>query len=428
MPTLTLHRRMSSVWKPMLDRDCTNSAVLVALQRNAERSKLEMPKDLAPNSTCVDAEEDGWKKRLGANALSRRALNPRAQVISSFRFPPLQGPKALDIFLPETCVKILSESASTTSDTTLFDEPVVYPGLFKDADMLQAYTALDNTVRRRSTSADGQQSRLHSTNSLSAHHRHVSSDSALDAIGAPPLPLRSRAKANDGLLSFKANPSRDSNRKGHHRRVSLKLPVKPQSSGLGTLHWINQPDVGNRNMSSHQLHTAVDRDILTSEEQDLEYKHRHMFIGTGSLDDFLDLLEISSARVATQSATARAFVQLASAEQLYARQCSSRPEGWELVSRTTLDVMDVTSVDYVVQLQVKLGSITLRQFLDMIPFDENNEVAATQVIKAFSAASYIDAKANMGMENKARAFRSWIVSQEEEPGLQVNLSCVKACT
>lgn len=417
MLTLIVHRRRSSVWKPVLDRDCTNSAVLVALQLNAERCNSEMPKDLTSISTSAKAEEDSWKEQFGANAPFHEALNPRVQDLSSLRFPPLQGPIALDTFLPETCVENLSESASPTSDTTLFDEPVVCPGLSKDVEMPQAYTAFDATARRRFISAGDQQSKVHSTSPLRAHHRPVYSDFACDAIGAPPVPLRSRAKTNDGLLSFKANPSRDSTRNGHRRRVSLKLPVKPQTSELGTLHRINQPDVGTHNMSQHQLGTAVDRETLTPEERDLEYKHRHTFIGTGSLDDFLELLEISSARVATQSATARAFVQLASAEQLYARQCSRRPGGWELVSRTTLDVMDVTSVDYVVQLQVKLGSITLRQFLDMIPFDENSEVAATRVIEAFSAASHIDAKANMDKKNKARAFRSWIVSQKEEPGL-----------
>jgi hypothetical protein len=71
-------------------------------------------------------------------------------------------------------------------------------------------------------------------------------------------------------------------------------------------------------------------------------------------------------------------------------------------------------MDYVVQLRVKLGSITLRQFLDMVPFDEGDEVAAMRVIEAFSAASHMDAKAGVGTKSKARAFRKWIVTQEAD--------------
>ncbi|RMZ70859.1 hypothetical protein GMOD_00008505 [Pyrenophora seminiperda CCB06] len=147
-------------------------------------------------------------------------------------------------------------------------------------------------------------------------------------------------------------------------------------------------------------------------KRDLEYKQRRTFIGTGSLDDFLELLEVSDTHLTTQDAVVRAFVQLSSVEQMYARQFSPEPDGWELVSRIKLDVMDVTSIDYVVHLQVKLGSITLRQFLDMIPFDKNQQAAAMQVVEAFSAASHIDVKANMGTRTKARSFRSWIVTQK----------------
>jgi hypothetical protein len=78
--------------------------------------------------------------------------------------------------------------------------------------------------------------------------------------------------------------------------------------------------------------------------------------------------------------------------------------------------MDVTSVDYVVQQQVKLGSITLRHFLDMTPFDKNNNVAAMSVIEAFCAASHIDSKAGVGASSKAREFRSWIVTQKLDSG------------
>ncbi|KAI4614744.1 uncharacterized protein J4E87_009339 [Alternaria ethzedia] len=152
-------------------------------------------------------------------------------------------------------------------------------------------------------------------------------------------------------------------------------------------------------------------DALTPEERDLEYKHRHTFIGTGSLDDFLEILETTPNHTATKDAIARAFVQLAASEQLYARQCSAG-QGWDLVMRTTLSLVDVTSVDYIVQSQVKLGSITLRQFLDLIPFDEVDEVAALRIVEAFSIASHLDATACIGARSKARAFRKWMVDQK----------------
>ncbi|KAI4681275.1 uncharacterized protein J4E88_005783 [Alternaria novae-zelandiae] len=123
-------------------------------------------------------------------------------------------------------------------------------------------------------------------------------------------------------------------------------------------------------------------DALTPEERDLEYKHRHTFIGTGSLDDFLETLETTPNHTATKDAIARAFVKLAASEQLYARQCSAG-QGWDLVMRTTLSLMDVTSVDYIVQSQVKLGSITLRQFLDLIPFDEVDEATQLALAQSF---------------------------------------------
>lgn len=152
-------------------------------------------------------------------------------------------------------------------------------------------------------------------------------------------------------------------------------------------------------------------DVLTADEREMEYKHRHTFVGTASLDEFLELLEISPSYHVTQSAIARAFIQLASTEQLHARQYSTKLEGWGLVARTTVDYKDVATTDYVVQSRVKLGTITLRQFLSMIPFDQDNTVAAMKVLDAFSAASHLDAKTDTDVENKAKAFRSWIISQ-----------------
>jgi hypothetical protein len=224
---------------------------------------------------------------------------------------------------------------------------------------------------------------------------------------------------NDGLLQFKADPDKDltarpprANR--HQSKISLNIPVNALK---GRPEIPRQPRFDNRTEASRgelYVHSAALSNMVASQERELEYKHRHTFIGTGSLDDFLEILEISPTRATTKHAVAKAFVQLSSNEQLCARQCATRPDGWELVSRTTLDVIDVTSIDYIVQGQVKLGSITLRQFLDLIPFDAKDEVSAMQVVEAFSAASHLDAKASVAAGSKARAFRSWIVAQKED--------------
>ncbi|CAN9471713.1 unnamed protein product [Alternaria alternata] len=182
--------------------------------------------------------------------------------------------------------------------------------------------------------------------------------------------------------------------------------VRQSSQRLRTDSNVEEPLVGDE-----AAYPATKSDTWPAEERDLEYKHRHTFIGTASLDDFIEILEISKTHTTTKGAVARAFVQLASAEQLYARQCSTRNNGWELITPTSLTVMDVTSVDYIVQLRVKLGSITLRQFLDLIPFDEDDEAAAVHVVEAFSIASHMDTTAAIGTISKAKAFRSWLVEQ-----------------
>lgn len=151
-------------------------------------------------------------------------------------------------------------------------------------------------------------------------------------------------------------------------------------------------------------------EVLTQQEAELEYKHRHTFIGTACLDDFLELLEVNTMQDTTRQAVTKTFMALASHEQMYARQCSTCPDGWDVVSRTT---PEITNSDFIAQLQVKLGSVTLRQFLDLIPFDEYGEVGALQVVKAFSAASHIDAKAHAGPGSKARAFRNYMVGLED---------------
>ncbi|KAH6839651.1 hypothetical protein BKA58DRAFT_415493 [Alternaria rosae] len=143
------------------------------------------------------------------------------------------------------------------------------------------------------------------------------------------------------------------------------------------------------------------------QERDLEYKHRHTFIGTASLDDFLEVLDVSPENnITNKEAVIRAFILLASSERLLARQASLKPDGWSVLARTSADTVNT---DYVEQAHAKLGSIVLRQFLDLITFNEEEEANAMAVVEAFTAASHLDAQASKNQASKAKAFRKRMV-------------------
>jgi hypothetical protein len=415
-----VHRRKSSVWKPILTRDRSSSAVLTALHLNAERSAMHAPEHTESTEVEKTTRQDMQDEQGTAFATPQQVVHhqKRENPLTAFRFPQAED-------APEPYPDDLSDSVSPTSDTTLFDDSVVYSlNQLKRGESNQTYSAREETERNQTSAAPASRAKREAATPVrTRHQRHFSTDSGFDTSGTPSIPLRSRAKTNDGLLLLKANTTRDPMAPppksiGHRRKISMNLPVNAPVARPNGLQLPKHPpfDSWTELPNCAKVESITMVGALTPEERDLEYKHRHTFIGAGSLDDFLEALEMSSSHTTTKSAVARAFVQLSSAEQLYARQCSTRAEGWELVSRTTLDVMDVTSVDYVVQLQVKLGSITLRHFLDMTPFDKDNNVAAMLVVEAFCAASHIDSKAGVGASSKARAFRSWIVTQKVDSG------------
>jgi hypothetical protein len=139
----------------------------------------------------------------------------------------------------------------------------------------------------------------------------------------------------------------------------------------------------------------------------LEYKHRHTFIGTASLDDFLEVLDVSPEHnITNKEAVIRAFILLASSERLLARQASLKPDGWSVLARTSAETVNT---DYVEQAKAKLGSIVLRQFLDLITFNEEEEASAMAVVEAFTAASHLDAQAIKNEASRAKAFRKRMV-------------------
>jgi hypothetical protein len=229
-------------------------------------------------------------------------------------------------------------------------------------------------------------------------------------MGTPSRVFGDRERTDEGLLELRANASKEhvTPVRGHRRKVSLNLPVRHKAANSRTFQF---PSPKSRWASAPcQALNQTAGATFAQEERELEYKHRHTFIGTASLDIFLEILELSASHTVTTSAVVKAFTTLASNEQMLARQSSSKKDGWDVVSRI---VLDAQAPDYIAQTHIKLGSITLRQFLDLIPFDSNERCDAMAVLGAFCAASHMDKKAGTSTGSKARAFRSWMVRQVE---------------
>jgi len=415
------HLRKPGVWRPMLtsERTGSTSTVLAALQPNADRGAVVAGANAAQNP-CADGF--GLPARDTVTKAWQGTTDHEYQIFTTFCFPAM-GTSATRSLPPTPHLEEASDTASPTSDTTLFeDAPLCTPSQLGCDEDISAYIACNDASMEGVSITWTPQKAEHEIDPVAKrplrHRRYLSSQSSFEVTETPQIPLRSRSRTNDGLLLFGANSSKETTDNApeirHRRKVSLNLPVNTHASQVSTTQPFGKPGVKSCTKRTSGMETAyytTSVDVLTPEERDLEYKHRHTFIGTGSLDDFLETLETTPNHTATKDAIARAFVHLAASEQLYARQCSAG-QGWDLVMRTTLSLIDVTSVDYIVQSQVKLGSITLRQFLDLVPFDEVDEVAALRVVEAFSIASRLDATACIAARSKARAFRKWMVDQK----------------
>ncbi|KAG9191467.1 hypothetical protein G6011_10201 [Alternaria panax] len=420
----SLHPRRSSVGLPTADRERTGSAVLVALQLKANRSAPIAPAVAEPDDQDANFEEPILDKCDTAQQASQEIADHEHHILPASRFPSCEDDCTSKISVPSPHPEESSETASPTSDTTPFeDAPLCSVSPLGCGEGIHAYTAYDDIPRKEMPATCARLVKDYESTPVATsyvrHRRYVSSNPAFDIAETLSTSLRSRAKTDDGLLLFRANSSKEppvNVYKNRHRyKISLNLPVNPHAVQRNGTQQHQQPGIEGwtQPLAGIEIaHSATIPDMWAAEEErDLEYKHRHTFIGTGSLDELIEILETSTTHTTTKSAVARAFVQLASSEQLYARQCSARNNGWDFVSRTSLAVMDVTSVDYVVQLQVKLGSITLRQFMDLIHFDEVDEASAMRVVEAFSVASHMDATAGIRTGSKAKAFRRWMVEQ-----------------
>jgi hypothetical protein len=238
------------------------------------------------------------------------------------------------------------------------------------------------------------------------HRRNTLTTSFMDDSTKISLPLRARSRTSDGILELKTGVSVTNTSKNlahqHRRKMSMNLPIKVQPS---------QRFVFPSSVSAPFVVSETSISTSGPDEKELEYKHRHTFIGTASLEDFLELLELSPEHTTTKAKAAKAFVRLAMNEQLLARQSSANGTGWELVSRITPDVVS-SHTDYLAQAHIKLGSVTLRQFLELIPFDQNVTTEAMNIVEAFCSASHMDGTAGSGAGLKAKAFRSWILRQQ----------------
>jgi hypothetical protein len=404
------HQRRPSMWRMgLLYLDRGDSGILAALKNAGGHDARQAPgSPQSQFSPTSEAEQQSLDARLRRRSLSQSSVQwvpqPEAPVLK-FAHSRAKAADALDTFSPG-------------SDRTLFEEPELL-SLDRPSTASTAtpgspdYFSFENdpTTRTEVMPAPVQRRVRHSRAPSTEPNFSKASKRAS-------LPLRARTKTNEGLLQLQANPSKPERATpAHERRISLGIPLKPaiaqeglQRSKFGSLidtppQTPKTPRTPRQRAPEKSGPTAT----LRQKERDLEYKHRHTFIGTASLDDFLEVLEVSQEHTTTKAAVGKAFLILASSERLLARQASSTASGWDLVSRT---IPDVVNTDYVIQAHVKLGSITLWQFLELIPFDDQEEAGAMSVVEAYSAASHMDSKAGVGATSKAKAFRTWMVNHD----------------
>ena len=418
-----MQHQYSSMWKPGLRANQQNSAIYAALQRRLQEGAHkvlsgQLVPDVRTSEATQDENSESQEEGQATPRQSAHQRDGRDVLDTNFRFPATKKPFSKHEQYETDCggsvVPSYSEaprdSTSPASDTTLFEEPDVYSlNQLKSGEGHQPYVPYDragkpvNSSETYSTPVPRRRVR---------HQRELSTDSVLNTARTP---LRARAKTNDGMLQFMANPSKEPStvvpaRRRHRHKISLNIPVVTSAPRPEHVQHANLSPERTESPRRMRAHDAILLAPLTLAERELEYKQRRIFIGTASLDDLLEILEYTPGHTTSRDAVSKAFIVLSSCEQLHARQLSRKPDGWDLVSRVT---PDVTDNDYAAQFHVKLGSITLRHFLDLIPFDPQEEVEALRVVEAFLAASHMDAKASMGTGSRARIFRSWMVSQED---------------
>lgn len=390
----------TSMWRMgLLYLDRGDSGILAALKNAGGHDTTRQPPGSPQSqfSPTSEAEQHSLDARLRRRSLSQ----------SSVQWVPPPDSAGLKFVHSRAKASDGDNTFSPNSDRTLFEEPELL-SLDRPQPGSPDYFSFDNDPSTRTEVMPAPVQRR------VRHSRAPSTEPNFNKAKRASLPLRARTKTNEGLLQLQANPSKPERPPtGHERRISLGIPLKPavQTEGIqrkfGSL--MDTPPQTPKTPRTPRVRAPEKSGpaaTLRQKERDLEYKHRHTFIGTASLDDFLEVLDVSQEHTTTKAAVGKAFLILASSERLLARQASSTASGWDLVSRT---IPDVVNTDYVIQAHVKLGSITLWQFLELIPFDDQEEAGAMSVVEAYSAASHMDSKAGVGATSKAKAFRTWIL-------------------
>lgn len=399
------------MWRTgLLYLDRGDSAIISALRDAGYNTQQTPGSPTRRFSTASSDTEIVWERRV------KPELSPPA---IQHWVVPADG-SALKFSRPRTAKAddVLGHlSPSPASESTLFEEPPSYSldQIKEDEHSPDDYFNVAGLEKSPSFKGDRDESLLPQTRRIrqqrtpSSLPASPSIASTLSSAQRLSRVLPARAKTNDGLLQLQADATKPPRpAAGHQRRISLGLPIKSALTAIDEPKQLSPPPQyvppARPSSSSRKSTTA-----LIQQERELEYKHRHTFIGTASLDDFLEVLDVTPTHSTTKAAVVRAFLLLASSERLLARQASLTPSGWGLIARTTSDTVNA---DYVEQAHAKLGSIVLRQFLDLIPFSEDDEAAAVSVMEAFSAAAHLDAKASTGNGSKAKAFRSWLVRHQ----------------
>lgn len=383
------------VWTETWPRDPRN---LERLRAQAEANARAEPAPAASPGIHDDALEPVGTSHSGDSQASAIA----DEAGKEGRPPPRDSPVESD------CAPLLTDYDSTSSDATLpEDSRSSTPLSGKSVPSLDEDTVAG---ARESESGSPDRTLVPSTEELSTkfdesyrpqYRRGQSIDSEASITKTSPKLLRARSRTNGGLLEFRANATRPTDSKRariHQRNVSLGLPVRPALSQPAVQATQAPPTAAN----ALALFPNAD-DVSTAARTDrvLEYKHRHIFVGTASLHSFLEALE-TSLDCTSRPAVMKAFTALASHEQLLARQASSSTADWNLVTRTT---PDISTFDYITLARVQLGSVSLQHFVDLIPFRADGTVRTAVVVEAFKNASHVDAQAGLNSRSKARAFR-----------------------
>jgi hypothetical protein len=420
------YRRYLDMWAPAPRESRMTGTILTTLRKQAERT--EQQRDTAQSTSqlqsasvdsvqTLDHHQDYGEisRKEAPQTLTQASTQQETEITLTAK--PLRHRTENDdndiMASPSPSNAEQWQYPSPCSETTLADDPNAYCSILLDAN--EVLTVDDCSEGRSSISTLFSLDERIPESAVTTGHTRARRPPFYELtsgyMGTPSRILGDRERTNEGLLELRANASKGNVTpvRGHRRKVSLNLPVRHR--GVNS-HIFQFPSPKSR-WATHPFQTPNQTPAAVTfaqEERELEYKHRHTFVGTASLDVFLEILEMSASHTVTTSAVVKAFTTLASNEQMLARQSSSRKDGWDVVSRITLDIQ---APDYIAQTHIKLGSITLRQFLDLIPFDANERADAMAVLGAFCAASHLDTKAGMGTASKARAFRSWMVRQAE---------------